>query len=218
MEQKGGNAIDAAVATCLCVGVVQPFSSGIGGGAVILVRLANGTELVIDSREVAPAAATEDMFVDDPELATYGALSSGVPGELRGLYAAWELHGSGEVAWKDLFDEAIVAAEEMEVTELLVENLLDSGFDRIAEAPGLAELYITEDGEFVEVGDVIKRPQLAATLRMIANKGVEEFYSGSIARDLVSDIQAAGGIISLEDLGSYTVEVCVAPNAGPLGY
>lgn len=206
MEQKGGNAIDAAVAACLCVGVVQPFSSGIGGGAVILVRLANGTEVAIDSREVAPAAAFEDMFAEDAELATFGALSAGVPGELRGLSAAWELYGSGNVAWKDLFEEAIVAAEEMEVTELMVENLLDAGYDRIADSPGLAETYITEEGEFVKVGDVIKRPQLAATLRLIANKGVEEFYTGSVARDLVSDIREAGGIISLDDLQNYTIE------------
>jgi gamma-glutamyltranspeptidase/glutathione hydrolase/leukotriene-C4 hydrolase len=87
--QEGGNAIDAAVATCLCQGVVSPVASGIGGGAVILIRLANGSAIVINAREQAPGSAYRDMYTTNPESSRVGGLAVAVPGELKGLEYAW---------------------------------------------------------------------------------------------------------------------------------
>ena len=97
--RAGGNAVDAAVTVALCLGVVRPFSSGLGGGAFILISLANGTSEVVDAREEAPAAATERMYVGKPEASLTGGAAIAVPGELQGLRLAWERYG--RAPWTD---------------------------------------------------------------------------------------------------------------------
>lgn len=105
--QEGGNAVDAAVATTLCQGVVNPFASGAGGGFFMLVRAANGTTEFINARETAPAAAAADMFSGKgPDASLVGGLAVAVPLELQGLELAWRRHGSGNVSWARLVTPA----------------------------------------------------------------------------------------------------------------
>lgn len=111
--KDGGNAVDAAVAACLCVGVTNSFSSGIGGGGFAVIRPGDTSKqpIAIDFRETAPSGSHPDMFKNDMFGSLWGGKAVAVPGELRGLQAAFDLHGSGRVSWKRLFEPAIKLAE-----------------------------------------------------------------------------------------------------------
>ncbi|RCI04731.1 hypothetical protein CU098_005198 [Rhizopus stolonifer] len=177
--QKGGNAVDAAIASALCIGVINNFATGIGGGGFMLIRSPNGTFEFIDFRETAPAAASKDMFVHDPMLARIGGLSVGIPGEIRGLELAHKRHG--KLPWATLFEPSI--------------RLADDGF----KTTDLLSIRI----EPAKKGDVIRRPKLAQTLDKIAKNGANSFYEGEIAESLVKKIQSTGGIATLDDFKNY---------------
>lgn len=135
----GGNAIDAAIATCLCLGVLNPMASGIGGGGFMLIRLANGTSEVIDSREEAPSAAHQDMYNGTDASSVKGGLSVAVPGELAGLYLAWQRYG--KLTWNDLFRPAINFAENgFKVSEYLAVAINASSAD-ILSSPTLSSVF-----------------------------------------------------------------------------
>ncbi|KAG1562954.1 hypothetical protein G6F49_000432 [Rhizopus delemar] len=120
--KEGGNSVDAAIASTLCIGVMNNFATGIGGGGFMLIRSPNGTFEFIDFRETAPAAATKDMFVQDPVLAQIGGLSVGIPGEIRGLELAHKRHG--KLSWFSLFEPSIrIARDGFDATELLVSRV-----------------------------------------------------------------------------------------------
>ncbi|XP_055338973.1 scoloptoxin SSD14-like isoform X2 [Paramacrobiotus metropolitanus] len=212
--QSGGTAADAVVAAAICAGVVHPYSSGLGGGALIMYY--NGTDKTghtIDAREVAPIRATEDMFVNEENSTVspvYGWHSIAVPGELAGM---WQLHQRyGKLPWKDLFQPAIkLAREGVTVTgffarvlaynqKYLVESFADSDMRRLFMNETTGQTYVE--------GDVVASPVLADTLEIIANdpKGIHEFYNGSIAQKLAGDIQKGGGIIQLADFAQYRVQ------------
>ncbi|KAL9557986.1 hypothetical protein MBANPS3_001133 [Mucor bainieri] len=197
--KKGGSAVDAAIASALCIGVVNSFATGIGGGGFMLIR--NGTDYEhIDFRETAPAASYRDMFVDNPMAAQIGGLSVGVPGEIRGFELAHQRHG--KVPWEDLFESAIQVAEGgFEVTELLYSKLVKSKI-WLEASPEFSKVY-APSGKIAHPGDIIKRPTLGATLRTIAKEGPDVFYEGTIAESIVNATQAAGGILTLEDMKNY---------------
>ncbi|KAI7890522.1 gamma-glutamyltransferase [Mucor mucedo] len=198
--QKGGSAVDSAIASALCIGVVNSFATGIGGGGFMLIRSPNGTFEHIDFRETAPAAAFRDMFVKDPMAAQIGGLSVGVPGEIRGFELAHQRHG--KLPWKDLFTAAIrVAQDGFKVTDLLFEKLVKSKA-WIEKSPEFSNVY-APSGVIANPGELIKRPTLAATLRTISLEGPDVFYKGSIAETIVNATQAAGGILTLEDMANY---------------
>ncbi|GAA5801834.1 hypothetical protein HPULCUR_007289 [Helicostylum pulchrum] len=188
--KKGGSAVDSAIASALCIGVVNSFATGIGGGGFMLIRSPNGTYEHIDFRETAPAAAFKDMFVKDPMAARIGGLSVGVPGEIRGFELAHQRHG--RLPWKDLFASAIHVAED--------------GFKKskswIEKSPGFSKVY-APSGVIAVPGDLIKRPTLGTTLRKIALEGPDVFYKGAIAETIVNATQAAGGILTLQDMENY---------------
>ncbi|KAG2234762.1 hypothetical protein INT48_000111 [Thamnidium elegans] len=198
--KKGGNAVDSAIASALCIGVVNSFATGIGGGGFMLIRSPNGTYEHIDFRETAPAAAFKDMFVKDPMAAQVGGLSVGVPGEIRGFELAHQRHG--RLPWKDLFTSAIHVAEDgFKVTDLLYSKLVKSK-SWIEKSPGFAKVY-APSGVIAVPGDLIKRPTLGTTLRKIALEGPDVFYKGAIAETIVNATQAAGGILTLQDMENY---------------
>eukprot|EP00898_Chlorokybus_atmophyticus_P002614 jgi/Chlat1/3353/Chrsp23S03664 len=201
MLAEGGNAVDAAIATALCLGVVHPMSSGIGGGAFMLIRLANGTTEVIDSRETAPAAASEDMFVANPEKAVAGGLAVAVPGEVAGLHLAWQRYG--QLPWARLFEPSIKLAEGFKIG-LPLAAAIEAEQEAIMNDPGLRGM-LAPDGELLEAGDTCLRAELAKTLRVLADEGPQAMYSqdGVIGKQLVEDIQQAGGIITSEDIIGY---------------
>lgn len=201
--EAGGNAADAAVAVGFALGVVNPFASGIGGGGFLLYRdAATGQTHALDFREVAPAASSANMFVQDGEVdrqrALFSGLSVGVPGEVAGW---WALHQRfGRLPWADLVAPAIALAEAHPAGELLPLRL--TRFERIGEVEALRALF-WRNGEPVAAGDRIEQPDLARTLRRIAAEGPSAFYIGSVAQDIVDTTARGGGILTLEDLAGY---------------
>ncbi|PWN29763.1 gamma-glutamyltranspeptidase [Jaminaea rosea] len=217
--QKGGSAADAAVGATLCVGVLNMFSSGIGGGGFALIRAPApeenpsqaGTEhVVIDFREQAPAAAFEEMFHGATEKAKFGGLAVGVPGELKGLEEIWRRWGKLE--WEDLLQPSIQLAKEAKVGKELARRLgYFGGF--MPEKKEWADIFLdAETGGFLKEGDTIRRPAYARTLEAIAQHGAQAFYEGEMAEAMVKKVQAAGGILTTEDLQDYRIEVRKAIN------
>ncbi|XP_031570431.1 glutathione hydrolase 1 proenzyme-like [Actinia tenebrosa] len=198
--RKGGSAVDSAVATMFCIGLRNMHSSGIGGGGFMLVYEKGKKQAhVIDFREVAPAAATTNMYVNQSEKAINGALAAGVPGEVKGMYTAW--HRFGKLPWKDLIQPAIdLATNGFKIGKPLHEAIKRKA-QLIKNDPGLSDILM-ENGELKSEGDIIKNPELAATLTKI-QQDPHSFYNGSLAKDIAKDIKDAGGIITEEDLKNY---------------
>ncbi|MEZ4431429.1 MAG: gamma-glutamyltransferase [bacterium] len=208
MLARGGDAVDAAVATALMLGVVHPFASGIGGGGFAVVYRADGTTLALDFREKAPAAAHRDMYLDAkgeviPDASTRGPRAAGVPGELAGLHALHRRYG--KLPWKAVVDPALRAARDgFVVGELLHRRIADKHKD-IAARPALAALFLTRDGAPLPIGARMKRPALAKTLAAVAAKGPDALYRGPIGQRLAAAMKADGGLITADDLAAYAV-------------
>eukprot|EP01116_Phalansterium_solitarium_P013587 TRINITY_DN3097_c4_g1_i1.p1 TRINITY_DN3097_c4_g1~~TRINITY_DN3097_c4_g1_i1.p1 ORF type:complete len:334 (+),score=91.07 TRINITY_DN3097_c4_g1_i1:1330-2331(+) len=203
--RRGGNAVDAAVATCLCQGVLNPFASGIGGGMIMTVRMADGTVASIDGREQAPAAASKDMFVANPKNSSTGALSIAVSGELAGLEHAWNRFRSGNVSWADVVRPSWELANSHPASRLLVTRLTSIAADVMA-SPAFRRVYAPNGRRLVQVGETVSNPELSQTLQAVAQRGASAFYTGSIAQNIVDDVRAAGGILSMADLANYAVK------------
>ncbi|OQV15424.1 Gamma-glutamyltranspeptidase 1 [Hypsibius exemplaris] len=207
--ERGGSAVDAAITTALCAGLYHPHSCGIGGGFFMVVydrALKNAHS--IDAREVAPAAATERMYVDNKNISSLrGWHAIAVPGEIYGYWEAFKRFGSGNLTWKQLFEPAIALAEQGLVVNQVLAAAISSPFiDIRGFDAGLTDIFVNKaTGQpFIE-GEIIRYPMLAHTLRMIADdeQGIFEYYQGKIAQNLASDIQEGGGILTLEDLNNY---------------
>ncbi|MBU5269917.1 gamma-glutamyltransferase [Clostridium cochlearium] len=209
--KKGGNAIDAAVATAFALGVVEPNASGIGGGGFMLVRFAKtGEEVFLDFREVAPGKATPDMYkLDDKgkvvnNESVIGGKSVAVPGDVAGLLMALEKYGT--MSREEVMQPAIDLAENgFKVTENF-SNMIKDNFDNINKFEATKAIYL-KDGLPFEEGDTITNKDLSNTLKIIAKEGKDAFYKGKIAESIVNEVQKQGGIITLEDLAKYEVKV-----------
>jgi len=204
--QRGGNAIDAAVATAFAVCVVNPASCGIGGGGFMLIYLAKPHRAVaLDYRETAPAAASRDMFVRDgkavPELSRRGGLAVAVPGEVAGLAAALRRYGTRSLA--SVLEPAIGYARDGFAVEDHLAAAIAQNVDALRATPELARTYLHADGSPVRAGELLQQPALAATLQRIADAGPAAFYRGAIAASIVRSIAAAGGVVSMADLAGY---------------
>lgn len=209
--KKGGNAIDAAVATAFALGVVEPNASGIGGGGFMMIRDAEtGEDVFLDFREIAPINATEDMYELDEngkvvnEEQTVGGKAAAVPGDVAGLLLALEKYGT--MTREEVLEPAIKLAEEgYEVTSNFA-GIITDNFEKINKYDATAKIYL-DDGLPYESGSILKNPDLANTLKLIAEHGEEVFYKGEIADDIVKASEETGGIITKEDLESYNVRV-----------
>ncbi|TNE35816.1 MAG: gamma-glutamyltransferase [Alphaproteobacteria bacterium] len=209
--EKGGSAIDAAIATQMVLTLVEPQSSGIGGGAFLLYFDQAKKKLqTYDGREKAPAAVTEDHFLHhdgSPKKfyeAVVGGGAVGVPGVVAMMYLAHQDHGI--LPWKDLFTPAIkLAWDGFPISERLF-FLLDR--DKYLKTKKAAAAYFYEaDGRAKPVGTILKNPELAETLTRIANEGPAAFYEGNIARDIVATVTADEtnpGLMGLADLKNYS--------------
>ncbi|RIA86081.1 gamma-glutamyltranspeptidase [Glomus cerebriforme] len=198
--KEGGSAVDAAIATELCIGTINAFSAGIGGGGFMIIRDSNGTAEVIDFRETAPAAANKTMFKDNPELARVGGLAIAVPGEIRGMEIAHQKYG--RLPWKRLFEPSIKLSRDGFKIPVELSKRLNRYKNRILETPNLASIY-APDGKLLGEGDLLKRTNFSKTLELLSEKGSEVFYKGSIAKSIIKTIQATGGFMTLEDLSSF---------------
>ncbi|MBL8630210.1 MAG: gamma-glutamyltransferase [Rhodospirillaceae bacterium] len=207
--KKGGNAIDAAVAVQLALNQVEPQSSGIGGGSFIVFWDAKAKKLTTyDGRETAPSKATERRFLrpDGKSMsrdeAIIGGHSIGVPGTVRVLDMAHKAHG--KLAWAKLFDPAINIAENGYAVSPRLNGLLTEEQAMRSIAPG-STLYYTADGTPKSVGTIIKNPAYAKTLKSLAKKGADEFYTGALAKEIVKAATSARSPsdITLADLKNY---------------
>jgi gamma-glutamyltranspeptidase/glutathione hydrolase len=206
---RGGNAIDAAVATAFALAVVEPAAGNIGGGGFMLVRLATGKTDFFDYREMAPGKATRDMYITadgklDKEASTIGYRSVAVPGTVAGLALALKAHGTMKLA--AVMQPAIRYAEQgIPVTEKLVREFHGERAD--LQRFSMSSRIFLNDGKMYQAGDTLRQPELAATLKRIAKYGPEEFYKGETAQMLARDMASFGGLITLDDLAHYQPKI-----------
>src|SRR5947207_7766117 len=207
--KRGGNAVDAAVATAFALAVVEPAAGNIGGGGFMLIRLANGKTTFLDYREVAPGKATRDMYIGkegklDEEASVIGYQSVAVPGTVAGLALALKIYGSMKLA--DVMAPAIRLAENgFPISKRLAQEFEEHrpALQRFA----VSRRIFLNDGKMFQAGDTFRQPELAATLKRIARKGAAEFYIGETAHALVDEVSRLGGLISLDDLAKYQPKV-----------
>ena len=205
----GGNAFDAAVAVSAALAVVEPSSSGLGGGGFYLLhRQSDGLETMVDAREKAPGAASRDMYLDKAgnaieNASISGALAAAIPGEPAAFeYLARKY---GKLSLKRSLQPAIRLAR----NGFPLYARLQGGIRRkqavLKRSPDAAKAFLTADGGVPDVGAIIKQPDLANTLEAIAEQGAKGFYAGRVAADLVAGVRADGGIWTLQDLAAYRV-------------
>jgi gamma-glutamyltranspeptidase/glutathione hydrolase len=203
---QGGNAVDAAVATAFALAVTWPEAGNIGGGGFMLVMPSGKQPECIEYRETAPAAATEQMYKPDETNLSHRAV--GTPGTVRGLALAHKRHG--KLKWRQLVLPAVrLAAEGFAIDAATAESLNDVLKDKdSAKFDELRRVYgKSNPSEPWRAGDTLKQPELAATLRLIADDGPDAFYSGKIAERLVAEMQRGGGLITRDDLARYEAKV-----------
>ena len=207
--QRGGNAVDAAVATAFALAVVEPAAGNIGGGGFMLVRMADGRASFLDYREVAPGRATREMYIQpdgklDEVASIIGYKSVAVPGTVAGLELALKKYGTMKFA--DVMAPAIRLAENgYPVSAKLAHEFADE--KTYLQQFSVSSRIFLKNGELFKAGETLRQPELAATLKRIAKNGAAEFYHGETARMLVSDMAALGGLITMDDLSQYQPKV-----------
>ncbi len=201
--KEGGNAIDAAVAVAFALEVVHPEAGNIGGGGFIVFRDSTGQVRALDYRETAPAAGSRDMFVDSAgnptDKSITGHLAVGVPGSVAGLYEAWKHYG--HLPWAKLIEPAITLAQGHVLDRARVRSI-EFEVDRLKLFPASAQQFLV-DGRAPAEGTVFRQPNLAKTLRLIADSGPDVFYKGQIADLIVQEMKLGHGLITKTDLAKY---------------
>jgi gamma-glutamyltranspeptidase / glutathione hydrolase len=207
--RRGGNAVDAAIAVALAKAVTYPEAGNLGGGGFMMIRFRDGRAFAIDYREMAPKAATRDVFVNkNGELirgegsSTVGYRASGVPGTPAGLELAFKKYGSGKIKWADLVEPARRLAQDGFALSNRVANLFKSHEKELALYADSKKIFLN-NGKYFAEGDVLKQPELAQTLARLQKFGAKDFYEGETARLIAADMKANNGLMTLEDLKNY---------------
>jgi len=212
----GGNAVDAAVAVGFALAVVHPAAGNLGGGGFLLYRTAKGEVHFLDFREKAPAAASRDMYLDKngnvTEQSQYGYRAAGVPGTVAGLVEAERRWGRLGLA-RVMAPAIRLAREGVKVTQYEAANMRDEDLARDSESRRIFQ----RGGHYYEQGEVLKQPELAATLERIA-RNPDDFYHGALAVEIAAAIKRGGGLITAKDLAEYTVVDRVAVHGTYRGY
>ncbi len=203
--KKGGNAIDAAVATGFALAVTYPQAGNIGGGGFMVIRLKTGKAYTIDFREKAPAKAFRDMFLDssgnyDPKKSREGYLASGVPGSVAGLLLAQEKFG--KLKLKDVITPAINLAQNGFKLHYRMADHMESSLEDFKNYPASYKIF-SNNGKPYKEGDLFRQKDLANTLKIIMKQGKKGFYEGKIAEMIVKDMEKHGGLITSADLKNY---------------
>lgn len=201
--QAGGNAMDAAVAVGFALAVTYPFAGNIGGGGFMVVRMADGRTAAIDYREIAPLAATRDMFVDSAgkltDRSVNGHLASGVPGAVAGMDAALRRFGTMSLA--QVMAPAVRLARDGFTVDSAIFRSLNGAKERLCRFAGCATFY--PNGTTVAPGATLVQAELARSLRLIADQGPAAFYDGPVGAALIAEMERGGGIMTREDLRRY---------------
>ncbi|XP_049619489.1 gamma-glutamyltransferase 5a isoform X1 [Syngnathus scovelli] len=208
MLQKGGSAVDGAIAALLCTSLLNPQSMGLGGGSIFTVMDSTGKVKIINSRERVPEKSNADTLKSCPDPHHFVSVAPdpshlwiGIPGELRGYEEAHRLYG--KLPWATLFQPSIqLARRGFPIPQILGQYLPLTNKSQL-----LRELFSDKHGNLLKIGDLVKFETLANTLETVANLGADAFYTGKIAEDLIRDIQEAGGSLTLRDLASYRATV-----------
>ena len=210
--KRGGNAVDAAIAVAFALAVTYPAAGNLGGGGFMMIRLRDGRTTAIDYREMAPAAAHRNVYLDERgELikgeggSLVGYRASGVPGTVAGMELALKKYGSGKLTWAQLVEPARrLAAEGFPLSYGLARSLRGNAKDFAPYAES-KKIY-NNNGRFWEEGEVWRQPELAATFARIQRGGPREFYEGRTARLIAEDMRAHNGLMTLEDLKGYVAK------------
>jgi gamma-glutamyltranspeptidase/glutathione hydrolase len=222
--KRGGNAVDAAVATGFAMAVTYPRAGNIGGGGFMIIHSAERHEdIAIDYRETAPAAMTRDVFLGadgKPDIAKSrdSALGIGVPGTVAGLSLALEKYGSGKFTLADLLKPAIDLARDGFVIADDLGDTLGFGQRRLARWPTATKIFSGADGRPLRDGDTLVQSDLAATLSAISTQGPRGFYEGPVAEKLAKAVVDAGGIMTSDDLKSYRAVIRTPVRGSYRGY
>ena len=208
--RQGGNAVDAAVAVGFALSVTYPRAGNIGGGGFMLIYDAETQQVeALDYRETAPAKAHRDMYLDaagepDPQLSRFSHLAAGVPGTVAGFSAALEKYGS--LTWAEVSAPAVRLAEQGILVEAPLREDIASAAERLRGNPASRAVFFKADGGFYEVGERWLQPDLARTLKRIAEHGPQAFYGGPVGELIAAEMKRHGGLIDLEDLKAYRVQ------------
>jgi gamma-glutamyltranspeptidase / glutathione hydrolase len=210
--KRGGNAVDAAIAVAFALTVTHPAAGNLGGGGFMMIRLKDGKTTAIDYREMAPAAATRNIYLDKSGNviegeggSIVGYRAAGVPGTVRGMELALKKYGSGKITWAQLIEPARrLAANGFVVTHSLARGL--KGNEKyLSQYPETRRIYL-RDGNFYNDGEVFRQPELGATFARLQRAGPDEFYTGQTARLIVADMKRNNGLMTMEDLREYVAK------------
>ncbi|HKZ80848.1 MAG TPA: gamma-glutamyltransferase [Pyrinomonadaceae bacterium] len=207
--KRGGNAVDAAIAVAFALVVTHPVAGNLGGGGFMMIRLRNGQTTAIDYREMAPLAATRDIYLDKNGKVIEGEggplvgyRAAGVPGTVRGMELALKKYGSGKMSWAQLIEPARrLAANGFILNYNLAESLREDS-DYLSLYPETKRVYLN-NGRFFNEGDLFRQPDLAATFTRLQRGGPNEFYEGQTARMIVEDMKRHNGLITVADMRGY---------------
>jgi gamma-glutamyltranspeptidase/glutathione hydrolase len=202
--QRGGNAIDAAVATGFALAVTFPAAGNIGGGGFMVYRSAKGETFALDYREIAPASAFREMYLDKKGELTpdsyLGHRASGVPGTVAGFYAAHQKYG--KLPWKDLIQPSVrLASQGFKINAHLADDLKDLA-EKNKQFKGTWRIF-GRSGQFYKGGETFRQPELAKTLTNIRDQGAQGFYAGETAKAIVQEMDTGNGLITEKDLRNY---------------
>ena len=207
--KKGGNAVDAGVATGFALGVVYPWAGPLGSGGFMMIHLSDGRDVAIDYRERAPAAASRDMYLGPdgnvlkgPGSSTFGWRASGVPGDVAGFALALEKYGSHKLSWAEVIEPARRLAADGHVITQFTASRFRGKVDALGAFPDSKKIFLN-DGALWRTGDLWRQPELAATLARLQKNGPREFYEGETAHLIADAMSRNGGTITLADLAGY---------------
>ena len=210
--KRGGNAVDAAIAVAFALQVTHPAAGNLGGGGFMMIRLRDGRTTAIDYREMAPAAAHRDVYLDkNGNLiegeggSLVGYRAAGVPGTVRGMELALKKYGSGKLTWAQLVEPSRrLAASGFTVTYELARSLYNNR-EYLSQYAETKRIYL-KGGQFYKEGELFRQPELAATFARLQRFGPNEFYTGETARLIVADMKRNNGLMTMEDLRGYVAK------------